>query len=1255
MYESHWKIWIDTGGTFTDCIAKSPEGRFYRIKVLSKSALRGKITRILDRRTFYFSAFWNVSEDIFNGFIFSKLGSESELARIQSVDLKKRIIILDHDVLSEKNPAFDFEINSGEEAPVLAARLVTGTSLNDSFPPLEMRLGSTIGTNALLERKGSKTVLVVTKGFKDLLLIGNQQRPHIFSLNIQKPSPFYDRIFEMNERLSSEGKVISGIDPDQLKNLKKEIADYNPGSVAISLLHSYRNPSHEKIILETLSNAGFKYITSGADIAPVINYLNRTETAVVNAYLSPRVHNYLSGVHSKIPHGSLKIMTSAGGLVDHKYYLPKESLFSGPAGGVVGAVNTGMEAGANKIISFDMGGTSTDVARYDTKFDYQYITRIGGATVVSPSLTIETVASGGGSICDFDCIKFTVGPESASASPGPACYGEGGPLTITDVNLLLGRVVGDNFGIPINRSCSDEALGKFIQDGQNKSEILNGFLKIVNEKMANAIRKISVKKGFDPSEYTLISFGGAGGQHAIDLAGILNISSVIIPYDASLLSAAGMGHALIERFSVRQVLKSIESVDRILPELIRELGDEAKKSLLFEKIPEEDIEIREVLMYLRFKGQETSLEIPYDGKDLEEAFKRTYENLYGHWLSNRTIEVESVKVIASEKRKSIEPAADIHDLYAPEPAKFQHSFIGEAWQEVPVFIWEELERGASIRGPALLASDYTTLVVNEDWVTRINEYNQASLHRASGVDFSGSSADQESEAINLELYTNRLTAVAEEMGALLQRTSFSVNIKERLDYSCALLDEQGELIVNAPHIPVHLGGLGLCVREVINKFPLNTGDVIITNHPAFGGSHLPDITMIMAVFDQNGKIVGYVANRAHHAELGGKRPGSMPPDADNLAEEGVIIPPTYLIRKGKQQWDKVKEILSASEYPTRDPEENLADLNGALASVHAGVRSLEALCRKFGSDKIRHYMAELKDYAHSRLVYRLSRLKERRYKASEYLDDGTPIHLEMSIEHDRLTIDFSGSGDLHPGNLNATPAIVRSAVLYTLRLLINENIPLNEGIMRAVGLRLPGGFLNPVFHVDPEKCPAVVGGNTETSQRIVDTLLKALELSACSQGTMNNFLFGDDQFSYYETLCGGCGATSVHPGANAVHQHMTNTRITDPEILEFRYPVRLVNFSIRENSGGKGKNKGGDGVIRQIMFLKSLEITLLSQHRIEAPYGMKGGLEGKKGDQFLIRKNGDKEKLNGIDAAIVQEGDSIVIYTPGGGGWGKDV
>ena len=1222
-----------------------------RLKVLSNSVLRGKLINHAGDKTLQVELSWPVDKDIFKDFELRILGN-SFSSKIEWVDFAKKQIHL-KSKLARNFAGAAIEISSNEEVPVLAARLLTSTPLDKKFPLLEMKLGSTRGTNAVLERKGARTALLVTKGFKDLLLIGNQQRPDLFALNIIKPKPLYDVVLEIDERMSSDGIVLKPLDSDVTASVIRQLKKGNVQSVAVALLNSYKNPSHEEILVQTLKASGFEFVSPSSGLSSQIKILPRAETAVANAYLDPIVHHYLSGIQKGLSGAKLSVMSSAGSLVRSDSFYPKDSLLSGPAGGVVGAARQARRSGIERIIAFDMGGTSTDVSLYDGRFDYRFESRVGDFKILSPSLAIETIAAGGGSICDFDGHRFSVGPHSAGASPGPACYGAGGPLTITDVNVLLGRLDPENFAIPINSNHSEAALDKLLKKvkrltGQSNPReiVLESLIQISNEKMAEAIKKISVREGHDPREFVLLSFGGAGGQHACALASILKIKKVLVPYDAGLLSAYGIGHASIEKFEEKLILKPWK---KFLPDLKNSfdaLFDRAKTGLMSEGYSENEITCSSRLIFLRFSGQDSSLELEYKAtEDVLELFREKYVSIFGHWI-DREVEVESIKIIASVLPHTKKNRAIQTKRYKPVPEKTQRMISGAKKKKGNVYRWEDLKPGAVVTGPALVISGNSTTFVEDQWEWSLDGVNNAHLVQQKK---SNSAALHSAEAL-LELFTNRFTALAQEMGALLQRTSFSVNVKERLDFSCAVLDAEGFLVVNAPHIPVHLGSMGVCVREVCKTIAMLEGDVIVTNHPAFGGSHLPDVTLIKPVYYRK-KLIGFVANRAHHSEIGGKKPGSMPADATTLEEEGVIIAPTYLVKQGKPQWIQLRKILSEAMYPTRALEENLADLNGALAAVNLGEKGLQELCRLHGDREVTHHMKALRKYASSLLKEKIKSLRKNSFKAIEHLDDGSVLRVKITRRRDHLKIDFTGSSKIHPGNLNATRAIVQSVVLYSLRLLVDQPLPMNEGLMEPVDLVLPSGLLNPDF--SKPKLPAVVGGNTEVSQRLTDTILKAFGLAACSQGTMNNFLFGNDSFGYYETICGGTGAGPGFHGADAVHQHMTNTRITDPELLEFRYPIRLERFEIRMGSGGKGKWKGGNGVEREIFFKEDLEINLLTQHRKEKPYGKQGGAPGKTGEQVIVRRDGKKERLKGMDSQSVRCGDRLILKTPGGGGWGK--
>ena len=1250
MTNNYFQLFADTGGTFTDCIGIDSDGNQYRQKVLSSSKLRSIITKVLSESTCKIADSWNLDRDIFRGLSFQLLEEDAIELKVASFDPKKKIIELDTPFFKPEMQGKNFELTSHEEAPVLGARLITQTALNETFPDLQLKLGSTKGTNALLENKGAKTLFIVTKGFADLLKIGNQARPDIFALNVKKPQQLTHQILEVDERLDAQGKMLKSLDKTafkrQIQHLDKNVIE----SVAIALMNAYVNPIHEKQIATILQEMGFEFISTSTGLSPLIKILNRAETTVVNATLSPIIHNYVNRISKSVGEQPFQIMTSAGGLVSAQKFHPKDSLLSGPAGGVVGAKIIGEQSGFQKLITFDMGGTSTDVSRIDGEFDYRFELQVGDARINSPAIAIETVAAGGGSICGFDGYKLFVGPESAGAHPGPACYGAGGPLTITDVNLLLNRLDTSQFGIPVFKAAAQNRLDELIQNIENATArkqdpeiILNGFIDIANEIMAGAIRKISISKGYNPTDFALVAFGGAGGLHACDIAEILGIKIVLLPEDAGLLSAYGIGNAAVERFVEKQVLQNLEFCKDELSIRLSEMAAEAIQKLAAEGFEEKNIRIRQQMVFLRFKGQDSSLEIPFAPfEELLESFHVQYEKLFGHRVSNREIEVEALRVIASVERRAKQQTAKPDKIYQPN----SHH---EMENGTPVFIRKNVKPGAKFEGPALFPDSFSTTYVKTGWQLEIDPGGTAVLN------FVGSDLETQKEQTReteLELFTNRFMAIAENMGALLQRTSLSVNIKERLDFSCALLDAEGRLVANAPHIPVHLGGLGVCVRELIKYFKFDEGDTIVTNHPKYGGSHLPDVTLVTPVF-YAGERVGFVVNRAHHSEIGGISPGSMPPDAKNLEEEGVCISPFYLVKNGQSDWEGMRRILQSAKYPTRSVEENLADLNAALAANKNGSEALISLIETHGKETVQTYLEMLREHAAAKMRATLQKFENGIYSATEKLDDGSPLNVKIDLTDGNCRIDFTGSAAVHPGNMNATEAIVKSVTIYVLRLLLNEPIPLNDGLLEPVEFVLPKGLLNPVFDDDPALCPAVVGGNVEISMRLTDTLLKAFGVVAASQGTMNNTLFGNKNFGYYETICGGCGAGPGFNGASAVHHHMTNTRITDPEIMEHRYPVRLEEFSIRKNSGGSGKWIGGDGIKRVITFLEPVNLSVLSQRRNSGPFGAEGGEAGQPGQQKVIRKNGEEIQLESIQNINISAGDRFVIETPGGGGFGK--
>jgi len=1231
-----FKLRVDTGGTFTDCWGLAEGETIPRLaKVLSSGRLRVAV-RAWPRPNeliIEVPASWRIGDTFFTGY---KLESDGATALVLSFEAATGHLFLSRPL----PPAEAVDLFTREEAPVLGARLLTGTPLDRPFPPMDFRLATTRGTNALLERKGAAVALFVTRGFADLPIIRDQRRADLFALKHERPAPLFSRVVEVDERLDASGEILTNLsfDPD-FDTQARKILESGINVAAVALLHSHRNPVHELALRDHLLSLGFAHVSTSAELAPLVKILPRLETALANATLQPVMQAFVDHHRERFSDGSrLLMMTSAGGLEPMERFRPKDSLLSGPAGGVSGAAAIAEELGFSRVLTFDMGGTSTDVARYDDGFQYDFEQRVGDARVLAPALRIETVAAGGGSICRWENGGLRVGPESAGAAPGPACYGRGGPLTITDVNLLLGRIDPENFGIPLTASnlaaARDAAVALQEEAGLGGDEpdaaFLAGLLDLAVEQMADAIRTISVREGSDPADYALLAFGGAGPLHACAIAERLGMTTILVPGEAGVLSAYGLECAGIERFAERQIDRPVD--DPALTDLFTSVENEALTSLIEAG---ETGTINRRLAELRLSGQDATLtlEVGLSGS-LAEAFGARYRTIFGYEPpAGRTVEVVSYRAIACTGRRI--PRHEIRERSAL--TTHDASFLDRS----------SLLPGDTVTGPRVIQDPFSTLYLAPGWTARAME-NGALVLNVQEVKTDASTSRPDS--VVRELFRHRFDHLVREMGTMLQRSAISTNVKERADFSCALLDSEGELITSAPHIPVHLGALGLCVRKVRERITMAPGDTILTNHPAAGGSHLPDVTLITPVFDpvDSAKPVAYIANRAHHAEIGGITPGSMPPAATRLAEEGVVFAPCHLIRGGESCFDKVADVLTNAPFPTRRLSDNLADLNAQLAANRRGAAMLEALIDDHGAVMVKEQFTHLKDRSLEALREHLVRFGDREVSAEETLDDGTPIRVSIRCGEGRLAISFAGSGAVHPGNLNATPAILQSAALYVLRLWTQSPVPLNEGLMRAVSIDLPEGFLNPPFDEDPMCCPAVVGGNVETSQRVVDTLLKALGVQACSQGTMNNFLFGDGTFGYYETICGGSGAGPGYDGTSGLHTHMTNTAITDPEILEQRYPVRLHRFSLRHGSGGRGRWQGGDGIVREIEFLRPLQVSLLTQHRVVAPYGCEGGEAGQCGQQTL---NG--VELPGIAAFGANAGDRLVIETPGGGGFGN--
>lgn len=1254
-----WRLAIDTGGTFTDVLALSPEGERRRAKVLSSSALRTRVLGHERDRGLRIDNPWNLPRDLLRGLRARPLGSSERGSLVLGFDPSSGILTLE-EALAEPPPAGSaLEIVSDEQAPILGTRLVTERARDEELPPVEMRLGTTLATNALLTRRGASCALFINEGFADLLEIGNQQRPDLFALEISKPPPLYAGVFEVRGRIARNGERLQALEIERLETGAREALAQGVRSAAVALLHADLYPEDETRLAEALTAWGFEHVSVSSELAPEIRLLTRAESAVVNATLAPRVEAYLAAIRQTLGTRPLRVMTSAGGLVEGAVVRPKDMLLSGPAGGVVGAARAGARVSHRPLLAFDMGGTSADVARFAGQHDYVFEHRIGDAHLLAPALAIESVAAGGGSVCIYDARGLRVGPESAGAHPGPACYGAGGPLTLTDVNLLLGRLDPALFGIPVDRNAAERALdivrARLAEDGEElgRDALLEGFLEIANQRMADAVRKVSIQRGYDPTDHLLVAFGGAGGQHALALAEQLGINEVLVPPDAGLLSAAGLEEARLERFVEQQFLAPLDTLASELTRSLAALEQSALDALASEGAERSRCRVRRRIAELRYEGQDATLAIEADAlPDLAERFSSRYLELFGHAQPGRRIELVTLRVVASEENAELRETASPD---APEPAPSAHrsasARIGGRDVELPVHVRSELAPGARLVGPALVLEAHGATVLEEGWTLEVHEEGGLLLERRAPRAERPTSASP--DAVRLELFTHRLGAIAEEMGAALQRTAVSTNVKERLDFSCAILDGQGRLVVNAPHVPVHLGSLGLCVRALSEQVELGPGDVALTNHPAFGGSHLPDVTVVEALHDDEGRAVAYVAARAHHAEIGGRRPGSMPPDATCLADEGVVLVPRIIARAGRFEWAGLREELCGAPWPSRAPDDNIADVMAAAAATHRGIQALAGLLRSEGCADFERRMRDINKRAARWTRRALRALEGRDVKTSETLDDGTRLVLHASIRGGRARIDFAGTDLQHPGNLNATPAIVRSAILYVLRLLVREPIPLNEGMLDALEIVLPRCLLNPRFVANPAECPALVGGNVEISQRLVNALVRAFGLAASSQGTMNNLLVGDESFSYYETVCGGVGAGPGFHGASGVHSHMTNTRITDPEILEHRFPLRVERFALRRGSGGSGRWRGGEGVVRELRFLAPLSLALLAQHHASGPAGLEGGGPGAPGSARLLRADGRVEILASSDGRAMQPGDRLVLETPGGGGYGK--
>jgi len=1279
-----WEFWIDVGGTFTDCLAHAPDGSIRAHKLLSTGAYTGRISQGSSGSHLIDPGRCGDPVDFFVGYRFDLVSPGGSLAgdghSVTRFSPDAGTFSLDPPLPTVPAPGSLYQLASGEPAPITGIRWLLGKRLDEEIGPVTVKLGTTRGTNALLERQGVPVAFVTTRGLGDVLRIAEQNRPRLFDLHIRKPADLYREVIEVDERLDAAGNVLVPLDPETLQEPFRRLRERGIDALAVCLLHSYRSSVHEEIVERVAREIGFSQISLSSRLSPLQKIVARGDTTVVDAYLTPIVREYVASIRARLPAATLKLMTSTGGLVDADSFVGKDSVLSGPAGGVVGQAMVAQRAGFEKSIGFDMGGTSTDVSRFDGEYERRFEMEVNdpesdaGVRILAPMLAIETVAAGGGSICWFDGQKPVVGPRSAGADPGPACYGRGGPLAVTDVNLFLGKIPSQDFALPLDYDAVVSRLDALIEDiaagtdqRYSREQLAAGFTAIANANMAAAIRKISLARGYDVREYVLVSFGGAGAQHACAIARELGMRRVLLHPYAGVLSAFGIGMADVKKLAARDVGQTyspptLATIEGAFAEMERGL----RAAVQAEGIADDSTGTTRFLD-LCYTGQSSTITVPLpDDGDYATEFARRHRQLYGFVFSRRPIEIRAARVEVTGKMPK--PPVELRAVVPrrPQPSHRTRAYLGGAWRDAGVFRRADLRPGDAIEGPAIVVEAISTIVIEPGWSAEVSERDDVVLtDQASG---SGQSVfvDTEADPITLELFNNRFTAVAEQMGVTLQRTSLSTNVKERLDFSCAIFTADGDLVVNAPHIPVHLGAMSDCVKQLIEAVPdLRPGDVLVTNDPYRGGSHLPDVTVVTPLFEEDGsRLLFFTASRAHHAEIGGIVPGSMPPFSRTLAEEGVVIRHFRLVQGERSSEAALRELLSAGPYPSRAVEENIADINAQVAANQTGVQQLLALVARAGLEVVTAYMGHMQRLAEAKMRAALAALPEGAHRFTDHLDDGSAITVTVTVRHTAgggaATVDFTGTGPVIDGNLNANVAIVKSAVLYCFRCLIDAalgeqvEIPLNAGVLAPVEIIVPPGcLLNPPARDDPGRCAAVGGGNVETSQRIVDVIFGALGTVAASQGTMNNFTFGNQRFGYYETIGGGAGAGPAFDGADAVHTHMTNTRLTDPEVLEARYPVRLRRFAVRRRSGGTGRHRGGDGIVRELEFLEPLELSLLTGRRTSAPYGLAGGQPGAPGRNRLLRAGHTSWQDLGWAAHVrVEPGDVVCIETPGGGGYG---
>ena len=1284
-----WEFWIDRGGTFTDVIGRRPDGK-----------------------------------------------------------------LVTHKLLSENPEAY-------RDAAVAGIRHLLGLAPEEPVPAAQIgavKMGTTVATNALLERKGERTLLLITKGFRDALRIGYQARPKIFAKHIVKPDMLYERVAEVDERVRADGTVERAPDLDAVRAELARAKNDGLCAVAIVLMHAYRYSAHEQQIAALAREAGFTQVSASHEVSPLIKLVGRGDTTVVDAYLSPILGRYVAQVAGELnpsplvgegrdggreavhgrgrvhpslqsarrvtptpdpsPQGGresqLMFMMSSGGLTAADLFRGKDAILSGPAGGVVGMAETGRQAGFDQLIGFDMGGTSTDVSHFAGEYERTFETEVAGVRMRAPMMLIHTVAAGGGSILHFDGARFRVGPDSAGANPGPKCYRRGGPLAVTDANVMVGKLMPDFFpkifgprqNEPLDADAvraAFAALAKDIGDGRTPEQVADGFIKIAVENMANAIKKISVQRGYDVTRYALNCFGGAGGQHACLVADALGMTSVLIHPFSSLLSAYGMGLADVRSVRQQAVEEPFdEKVRATLDKVARNLAGTAAREVAEQGVAPAKIKIH-VRAHIRYAGTDTALivdafvvpgpsearspesisaaggygfptlpptksavadlhpkvsisrapEIEGDSemtlRKIKGAFERAHKARFGFIDRTKSLVLEAVSVeaVGGGARFKERPQKTTRGKL-PAPARRARFFSSGKWHRASVYTRETLAPGHKVPGPAIIVEPHQTVVVEDGWRAELTAKNHLVLMRIKKLT-RARAVGTRADPVMLEVFNNLFMSIAEQMGVALQNTAYSVNIKERLDFSCAVFDGDGSLVANAPHMPVHLGSMDRAVETIIreNKGKIRPGDVYAINAPYNGGTHLPDITVCTPVFDGR-KILFWVAARGHHADVGGISPGSMSPNATTIAQEGVYIDNFKLVDRGRFRENEILALLTGGDYPARNPVQNIADLKAQIAANEKGVQELRKMVRHFTLPVVRAYMRHVQDNAAESVRRVIDRLHDSSFTSE--MDQGTVIKVRIAVDQKKreATVDFTGTSAQQPTNFNAPEPVTRAAVLYVFRVMVDDDIPMNAGCLRPIHIVIPNKSL-----LSPEFPAAVVAGNVETSQEVTNCLFGALDAMAAAQGTMNNLNFGNARYQYYETICSGSPAGPGFPGTDAVHTHMTNTRLTDPEVLEFRYPVLLEDFHIRKDSGGHGRWKAGDGIRRTIRFLEKMECTILSGHRRVPPFGLAGGENGEVGKNAVRRKDGRIEELKGCDATVLDAGEAIIIQTPTAGGYGK--